>query len=167
MAGDILSQYAASANFTCTLTGLGTSATKVAGRESTAIDNSSNEYLDVLVGGKLTVGTSPTGGSIDIYAYGSYDDTPDYPVNITGSDAAATMASENQRNAAVRLLASIQSDTTSDRTYSFGPLSLAQAFGGELPKFYGLWVTHNTGVNLNATATNFQLSYTPVSARYT
>lgn len=167
-AGDILHEWGSSAAYTITLTGLATSSTKVAGRESTAISHTTADALDYLVGGKITTGTSPTANkTIDVWLYGSIDDTPTYPVNITGSDAAATMASENQRNSALRLLEQIVVDNTSDRTYSFGPTGIAQFFGGALPKNHGLWVTHDTAVNLNATASNHALSYTPVYARYT
>ena len=168
MAGDILAQQAASAAFTITLASLATSATKVVGRESTAIATDANDYLDYYIGGKITTGTSPTvSKTIDVYAYGAYHDTPTYPVNITGSDAGATMASENQRNSAVRLLHTIVVDATSDRTYSFGPVAVSPVFGGILPTDIGVWVTHDTAVNLNSTGSNHAINYTGVYARYT
>jgi len=168
MAGNILADQAASAAFTITLTGLATSATKVAGRESTAVAVGANDYLDYLIGGKLTTGTSPTvSKSIDVWVYGAIEDDPIYPVNITGSDAAATMASENQRNSALKLLHTIVVDNTSDRPYSFGPSGIAQLFGGGLPTDFGVWVTHDTAVNLNATAANQAIYHTGIFARYT
>ena len=51
--------------------------------------------------------------------------------------------------------------TTSDRTYWFAPVSVAALFGGTLPKYWGAFITHNTGVNLNSTGTNHVISYTP------
>lgn len=168
MAGDILAQQAASAAFTITLTGLATSSSKIAGRESTAVATDTNDYLDYLIGGKITTGTSPTvSKTIDVWVYGATEDDPVYPVNITGSDAAASMASENQRNSALKLLHSIVVDSTSDRTYSFGPTGIAQLFGGGLPTDFGVWVVHDTAVNLNATASNHAIYHTGIYARYT
>jgi hypothetical protein len=51
---------------------------------------------------------------------------------------------------------------TSDRTYHFGPVSLAAAFGGTLPPKVVLFITHSTGVNLNSTAGNHQIRLQPV-----
>lgn len=167
-AGDILHEWGSSAAYTITLTGLGTSSTKVAGRESTAISHTTADALDYLVGGKITTGTSPTASkTIDVWLYASIDDTPTYPDVFDGTDSAETVTSENVRNSALKLLASMVVDNTSDRTYWFGPTGIAQLFGGALPKNHGLFVTHDTAVNLNATAANHALSYTPVYARYT
>lgn len=168
MAGDILHEWGSSAAYTITLTGLATSSTKVAGRESTAISHTTADPLDYLVGGKITTGTSPTSAkTIDVWVYASIDDTPTYPDVFDGTDSAETVTSENVRNSALKLLASMVVDNTSDRTYWFGPTGIAQLFGGGLPKNHGLFVTHDTAVNLNATASNHALSYTPIYARYT
>lgn len=167
-AGDILHEWGSSAAYTITLTGLGTSSTKVAGRESTAISHTTADALDYLIGGKITTGTSPTAGkTLDVWVYGSIDDTPTYPDVFDGTDSAETVTSENVRNSALKLLASMVIDSTNDRTYWFGPTGIAQLFGGGLPKNHGLFVTHDTAVNLNATASNHALSYTPIYARYT
>lgn len=167
MAGNILQDHSSSSQWTITLTGLATSSTKVAGRESTAYAISGADDLNGGVGGKITTGTSPTAGkTIDIYMYGAYNDTPTYPVNITGSDAAATMDSENSRNSALRLLHTIQIDSTSSRTYSFGPFGWYSLFNFQ-PTHVGLWVTHDTAVNLHATASNHALYRTGEFARYT
>jgi hypothetical protein len=168
MAGDILHEWGSSASYTITLTSLGTSSDKTAGRESTAISHTSSDYLDYLVGGKITTGTSPTANkTIDVWVYGSIDDTPTYPDVLDGTDSAETITSANVRNGALKLLASLVVDSTSDRTYWFGPTGIAQLFGGGLPKNHGLFVAHDTAVALNATASNHALSYTPIYARYT
>lgn len=168
MAGDILHEWGSSAAYTITLTGLATSSTKVAGRESTAISHTTADPLDYLVGGKITTGTTPTvSKTIDVWVYGSIDDTPTYPDVFDGTDSAETVTSENVRNSALKLLASMMVDATSDRSYWFGPSGIAQLFGGGLPKNHGLFVVHDTAVNLNATASNHAISYTPIFARYT
>lgn len=159
---DLKSKYAPAATITITLASLATSATRVVGRESTAVDNSTNLYLDALVSGKITTGTTPTGGQIDIWVYGSHDEVPTYMDVLDGTDSAETFADENSRNSAMRLGAVIVPDTTSDQTYWVAPFSVAQLFGGVMPRFWGLFVAHSTGVNLNATAGNHELKFTGI-----
>lgn len=161
--------YAAPADFTITLASLATSSTRVAGRESTAIVNTTNLYVDAIVGGKVCVGTTPTINTfIDIWVYAARDSTPAYPTlvttGLTGSDAAATAATEGIRNNALKWATSILVDaTTTDRVYEFSPFSVAALFGGVLPTHWGVFVTHNTGVNLNSTGGNHKITYIGVT----
>lgn len=161
---DIKLAYASSAAYTISLASLGTSATLVAGRNATVISNTTNLYLDYLVGGKITVGTTPTTGkAIQLWLYGSIDDTPTYSDSLTGTDAAFTWTSVDIRNSgAVFFNETITTDTTSNRAFWFRPMGIAPFFGGRIPKNHSLWVTHETAVNLHATAGNHVLSYTGV-----
>lgn len=160
---DIKLAYAASAAYTITLASLATSSTLVAGQEGTAIDNSSNKYLDYLVGGKITTGTTPTAGLIEVWAYGAVNDTPLYPDVLDGTDSVETFTSRDILLASMTRIATLITDATSNRTYWFGPVSLLGAFsrmapsGSILPAHHGLFVTHNTAVNLHATGTNHAL----------
>lgn len=151
--------YGTPTAMTCTLTGLATAASLDVGRESTALDQKDTlDAIDVHVGGKITTGTTPTASrQIEIWAYGSYDDT-EFSGAATGSDAALTPTEKTT----MRLLTMIPTTNGSDRSYKFGPFSIAQAFGGVVPVQLGIWVTHNTGVNLNATAANQEIVYTTV-----
>ena len=160
---DLKLAMATSAAFTITLASLATSATLVAGRESTAIDNGTNLYLDYLIGGKVTTGTSPTDNKmIVVYAYGAVNDTPTFPDVFDGTDSDETVTSVAIRNASLSWLFSSDTDNTSDRAYWFSPTSLASRFGGIVPDQFGLFVTHDTAVNLNATGGNHALSHTGV-----
>ncbi len=152
--------YASFATATITLASLGTSSTFVAGREATAISNGTNLYDDVLVTGKITVGTTPTiNTQIIVYAFEQLDDTITWPDVFTGSDAAATLTSVGVGQGFLKPIASLNVDaTTSDRAYPFTTY-LAQYFGGNVPKNWSLFVTHNTGVNLNATGGNHVIKY--------
>lgn len=161
MASDNKLAYGSSGDFTITLASLATSGTLVAGRESTSVSNTTNLYSNYLIAGKITTGTTPTAGTIEVWAYGSMNDTPDYGDVLDGTDSAETFNSVDIKRSACKLLASIPTDTTSDRAYPFGPVSLAAAFG-EVPKNFGVFVTHNTAVNLNSTAGNHKISYTGV-----
>lgn len=159
---DIKTAYASSADLTITLASLATSSGLTAGRQSTVVDNTTNLYVDYLVGGKITTGTTPTAGTIEVWAFGSFDDTPVYPDALGATDAAYTATSADIKRAALRLLASIPNDTTSNRAYSFGPVSIAAAFGGSVPKKWGVAVLHSTVAALNSTAGNHKISQTGV-----
>lgn len=161
----IKTEYAASSAVTITLGGLATSATWLAGRESTAIDNTTNKYLDYLLAGKIRVGTSPTASTeIRVYVVALQDDST-WPDVFDGTDSAETVTSAGVGSGFLKLAAVMQVDaTTSDRDYFFGPVSVASLFGGACPKKFIVFVSHNTAVNLNATDGNHVLSVTPVYA---
>jgi hypothetical protein len=155
-------EYASSAALTITLASLATSATFVAGRESTAVDNTSNKYLDYLLGGKITTGTTPTDAKeIRVYVAGLVEDAT-YPDVLDGTDSDETITSTQIRDAALKPAAFIATNNTSDRTYWFGPISVASLFGGSIPKKFVVWVTHNTGVNFNSTGGNHAIYVTGV-----
>lgn len=139
---------------TLTLASLASDTNLLAGRASTAVNNTSNVDLDHLVSGVIREGTSPTVNTvIEVWAYSYYlisSGTPSYVDGITGSDANKTLTSANVKVSALRLVASIVVDNTSSRDYYIPPTSIAQLFGA-LPPFWGLFVVHNTGVNLNGT----------------
>ena len=160
----IKSAYAASAAFTITLASLASSSTLVAGRESTAVSNASNLYLDFFVGGKIspTLGSpSPTsGGLIDLWAYASLNDTPLYPDAVTGSDAAITFTSREILISSMRRLwtAAI---TASAVSYWIPPISLRETFGF-CPRNFGVVVVHSTGQPLSSSSGDHALYYTPM-----
>lgn len=158
--------YAADAAYTITLTGLATSSTLVAGRESTSVSNASNKYLDELVSGLITVGTSPTASTyIEVHAVACIEDTPIWPDVFDGTDSAETVTSAGIKAAICRPVAVMLCDsTTSDRGYPFAPLGLRQLFGDGLPTAHVIFVTHSTAVNLNATAANHAIYHLPVYA---
>ena len=144
---------------TMTLASLASDTNLVAGREGTAIDNAgTDDAIDALVGGKVTTGTSPTAArQIEVWVYGSYDGTT-YSGAATGSDANLTPAEKTL----LKLLTIIPTVNTSNKTYPWGPFSVAQAFGGTLPRKWGVYIVHNTGVALNATGGNHEVKHTPV-----
>lgn len=153
---------------TITLASLATSSTLVTGRASTVVDNTSDKYVDALVSGQITLGTSPTASKeIRVYAFAPLkvaSGTFSYPTAtgtaLTGSDEAATF--EAEQLAQLKLAAAVATVGTTDRIYSFEPFSIAQLFGGVMPLKWGLFVTHSTGVNLNSTAGNHYFHYTGI-----
>jgi hypothetical protein len=60
----------------------------------------------------------------------------------------------NVKNAICRFCANITITASSNEDYYFGPVSVAQAFGGRLPGQFTVFVVHNAGSALNATAGN-------------
>src|SRR5688572_18237888 len=128
--------YGTTTAMTITLTGLASDANLVAGRQSTVAANSAtDDAVDALVGGKITTGTTPTTArQIEVWAFGSYDDT-EYTGGAGGSDAALTPDTKSL----LKLLTIIPTVATSDKAYRWGPYSVAQAFGGYMPENWGIY----------------------------
>lgn len=147
---------------TCAIASLASS-TSWAGRASTAVDNTANLDLDHLVSGMITLGTTPTASkTVSVYAYAPLrivSGTPTYPDGITGTDAAKTMTSANVANAALKWLWSASTDATTGRELHMPPCSIAMAFGGQLPPYWGLFVIHDSVAALDATAGNHYFHY--------
>jgi hypothetical protein len=159
---DLKLAYGTASDLTITLASMATDTNLLTGRESATIDNSANLFLDYLVSGKITAGTSPTAArSIEVWAVGSWDGT-NWPDVFDGTESAETITSADIKASVCRFVAAIATANTSDRTYHFGPVSLSSAFGGVLPPKVVLFITHSTGVNLNSTAGNHQIRLQPV-----
>lgn len=148
--------YSSNTSITMDLANLGTSSTFLAGRESSQIDNTSNKYMDCLVSGTVSVGTTPTANTaIAIYVYGADTSLATTALDVLdGTDSAETLTNTGILNA-LRLGASVAVPAaTSDVQYIVLPFSVASLFGGVMPKFWGLFVSHNTGVALRNNAVN-------------
>jgi hypothetical protein len=159
---DLKLAYGTASDLTITLASMATDTNLLTGRESATIDNSANLFLDYLISGKITAGTSPTAArSIEVWAVGSWDGTS-WPDVFDGTESAETITSADIKSSICRFVAAMATANTTDRTYHFGPVSLAAAFGGVLPPKVVLFVTHSTGVNLNSTAGNHQIRLQPV-----
>jgi len=113
------------------------------------------DAIDVMVSGIFrTHSTAPTAGTrIEVWSYSAWDNvsgTPAYTGGATGTDAALTTNARNKP--LMRLITVIAVDATVSADYPWGPFSIAQAYGGFIPTRFGIFVTHNTGQILNATA---------------
>lgn len=127
---------------------------------SSVVDNSSNLYIDALVGGDIaadtTTGTLAAGETFDIYVIAQYSDTA---TDIGGGiDALLGWGNEEAEDTAfvkanMQLLTSIHLESTTPDTtqdYHFGPIGIAQFFGGVMPKKWGLVLHNNTGATLGS-----------------
>lgn len=156
--------YGSSSSVAITLASLAASSSLLAGQESDAIDNSAALAQDYLIAGQVTTGTSPTAGTIEVHVVGKLDDA-NWPDAFDGTGSAETITDANVKAQSCRLVASITTGTTSNEAYPFGPLSVANCFGGTLPKAFVCFVTHSTVAALNSTGGNHFVSITPVNTQ--
>jgi len=158
--------YASAATITMTLNPAGVGLANGASRESSSVDNSSDLYVDALVGGIVQVGAIAADNTIEIYAYGSYDGT-NYMAGLTGSDGTVTWGTTGNTGdnglLDLPLLGVISVDPNDDNTdMRWGPYSVAQAFGGVLPQKWGIVFVNRTGAALNSTGSNNVTKFTGV-----
>lgn len=160
--------YTASATITIAPENVASSSTFVAGVESTAVSNISTLYDDVLVSGQWTAGTTPTTNTyVQIYVYAPISDdlasAVVYPDVIDGTSSAETFTSVGVMTSGIYFAAALSVDsTTSNRVYYCRPFSVAALFGYNMPTRWGLFISHNTGVNSNTTAGNHVWSFVGV-----
>lgn len=125
-------------------------------RESTAIDNTSNKFLDAMVylALKLQAGSPASNKRINVYFYASEDGT-NYSDNATGSDAALTM--RNPTNLFGPFV--INTPDSGALTYKAVIPSVASYFGGVLPPKWGIVVQNQTNIALDSTEGNHTKEY--------
>jgi hypothetical protein len=155
--GDIKQAFGSSTAMTCSLASLSSSAT--VGRESTAVDNTTNLYLDAIVQLIVTLqsGTPGSDKTVYVYAYGS-EDGSDYTDNATGSDASITLRTPTN----MCLIGSIYCPDSGGLTYKGQPMRVAPAFGGVLPRKWGIVIVNYTAVTLSSTEGDHSKTYTGV-----
>lgn len=140
--------YSANTAITFDISSLGTSATFVAGRESTEIDNTSNQYVDCLVNVDGITGhasTAPTiGQEIRLYCWGADTSLATTPIDVLdGADSAETLGHVSVLNSLRLAGITSVSVATAGLLYYIQPFSVAALFGGVMPKFWGLFLSHN------------------------
>ncbi len=153
---DIRTGYGAKTDITITLNSLATSST--AGRESTAIDNTSNKFLDALVTVILKVATGTIANDKCAYVYAYAGDGVNLTDNATGSDAAVTFTDPKSF-----VLIGVVPMPAQSATYEKVAMSVAQAFGGVLPPKWGIVVQNYCGINLDSSGNS--ASYVGVYAQ--
>ena len=136
--------YTGPTTITCGMDGL----TNTSARSCTAIDNTTNLYLDALVQLQLetasgSLGTVPV---VYVYAYG-LSEGGFYTDGVSGTDGNFTMPT----NPNLKLVQIINVNAANTFQYS-SPFSIASAFGGILPEKWGIVVVNSTGLSLNGTS---------------
>lgn len=151
------------------LVSLATSATWNAGHALPAIDNYNERVVDRIISGKITTGTTPTANTvIEVWLIPKLDEQF-WPDVFTGQQSAVTVTTRAILQNFGALLSAIAVDSnTTARAYPFWGSAMSafmRAPGGSvmvLPHSMQVFVTHNTGVALNATATNHVIGQTPI-----
>ena len=149
--------YSSNTAITMDLANLASSSTFVAGRECTEIDNTTNKYLDAMVRGSISVGTTPTANTqIAVYVSGANTSLATTALDtLDGTDSAETLTNTGVLSSFKRLATINVLANTSDIAYPILTCSVCAALGLLfLPKFWGLFAAHNTGVNLRNNAVN-------------
>ena len=107
--------------------------------------------------GSVSVGTTPTASTVIMFFVWGAETAPSSTAIdvIDGLDSAETITNTGVLYSMFRVGAAINVlVNTSDIAYPVAPFSIAQLFGGVMPKYWGLFVAHNTGVNLRNDAVN-------------
>jgi len=153
----IKTQYDSAANITITLASLADDGK----RESNAIDNMTNLYLDALVQLKIKTGATVSGDKqIRVYAYGTADSSGlGYSGGASGSDSAFSGTLDNTK------LIGIISTPAAATSYESDVMDVAAAFGGVLPPAWGIIVENKTGSALDSTEANHTKKYVGVLAQ--
>lgn len=139
------------------------------------IDNTSNNYIDILIGGQIdldtTTGTIAAGESFDIYVAARYDKdvTTSYTGGIdTAFGANDSTLTEDTEFTPLNLifLTSVSVEATSpdvSQGYNWGPVSVAQVFGGILPQHVMLVGHNNTGATTTAATSTTAVNYVGIT----
>ena len=134
----------------------------LAGRASNYVDNSTNLYMDAALRVKVGAGTT-TGSDNAVYVYGyGGEETSNFGGCFTsGTDAAVTTSGANFPLLGIVSTATFPPVTSTDYTLYIG--SVANAFGGNLPKYWGVMIVNSTGASLVNTAANHAITFTGIS----
>lgn len=157
MATVSLSYAGATTAITMDLTGLTSSTTFIAGRESSELNNTSNLYDEVYVSGRFIVGTTPTlPCQANIYLWGSPVSLGSTAIDVLdGTDSAETLTNTTVLTNSIVLARFCPIlVNTSDTTYYVSPFAVSPFFGGVLPQFWGIFFSHNMTAALKTDAGN-------------
>ena len=135
-------------------------ATLAAGEFATSaiFDNTTSKFMDLLLGGVLELdATTPVAGdTLDIYIVGQYSATA---TDMTGAiDALLNAATEEAEDVAfvkanLQRLVTVSVEATTPATaqgYHWGPIGVAQFFGGVMPQKLMLILHNNTAGTMAA-----------------
>lgn len=142
------------------ITSAATLANGSAASSAAVTTNTTNNTVDAMVTVECGVGTVAAPNQILIYAYGS-EDGVDYAGNsatsddVNGTDKAITL---NANGTNMRFLGSIRT-LASGVTARSQPFSVAAAFGGVLPRKWGIVAHNQSGAALTACSASYTEIY--------
>jgi len=137
------------------LSNLAASSTFVTGVNSGQIDNTTDNFFDALVTVLgITSGTSAIGQTLSLYVAGQNVSFATNPIGgsggIDGVAGACTLPHVSVLNSLRLAGAASVTVATAGLVYYIQPFSVAQLFGGIMPKFWCLYFSHNLTGNLAA-----------------
>lgn len=140
--------YSSNTPITLDLSSISGNSTFVQGRESNEIDNTVNLYQDCIVNVKGITGHSSTapsiGQEIRVCVWGADTSLASVPLDtLDGVDSAETLSHASVLNSLRLAGAAAVTIGTAGLVYYIQPFSIASLFGGVVPKFWGLYVSHN------------------------
>jgi hypothetical protein len=131
---------------TMTITGLNSNTSSpTAAWASAVVDNTSTIYIDALVQVVLDMANTAAANdkAIYVYAYGGIESGV-YSNPISGSEGDVTLANVTANGQNIRLIG-VMPYTTTDEVIESSPMSVANAFGGVLPPFWGVVILDYSG----------------------
>lgn len=149
--------YSSNTAITIDLSGLASSSSFLAGRESNEIDNTTNKYLDAIVRGSFIVGTTPaTTGGLKVFVWGSDTSLATTALDVLdGADSTETFTATSLGATVMPASFTPVLVATSDIKYHVKSFSVARALGlSVLPKYWGIFVAHNMTAALKTDAGN-------------
>jgi hypothetical protein len=121
-----------------------------AGWQSAVVDNTSDKFLDALV--MIVADFANTAPSVSkmllVYAYAGIESGV-YTNPVTGSEGTITLANVDTTAQNLRLIGTIPY-TTQDEIAEAAPMSVAAAFGGVLPPYWGIVIMNRSGAALHS-----------------
>lgn len=116
-----------------------------AGWQSAVVDNTSNLFLDALLMVVIDHANTAPGSSKAsiIFAYGGIE-SGTYTNPFSGSEGALTLTDITTNSQSARYVGTVVY-TTQDEITESGPWSIANAFGGALPPFWGVGIMNHSG----------------------
>lgn len=117
----------------------------VTGWQSAVVDNTTDKYLDVLVQVVIDFANTVPGNDKKVYvfAYGGIESGV-YTNPASGSQGTITVVDFSANESAFKLIGTVPY-TTQDEVAESQPMTVAQAFGGVLPPYWGVIVLNRSG----------------------
>ena len=130
-------------------------------RESTALDNGSDLFLDVIahVNIKLQTGVPASEKAIKIYGYASEDGT-DYTDNASGTNADIALRSPTN----LKLVDIINTPDSGGLTYKSHAFSIAKIVSTGMPRKWGIVVENKTNITFSATEGDHKKQFSGIFA---
>jgi hypothetical protein len=160
MANNVLIKYGTRQTLTITgVASLASDTNRLAGIETSVIDNTTDGFEDFIFSGKFKVASSGLTDKRQIEVWAVAWDGSGWPDVFDGTNSAETITSLDIKNAICFPIVTMATNNTGDRVYHFSGRSARAAFLGGLPSKFVLFVVHDTNAAFSATAGDHEISY--------